>query len=61
MFRSGSTLVEQILGSHPEVDAGGEFPFVPQMAASQRLGAGPASNDALPQLLGPLPAAGTAR
>jgi tetratricopeptide (TPR) repeat protein len=29
MFRSGSTLVEQILGSHPSVTAGGELDFLP--------------------------------
>jgi hypothetical protein len=29
MFRSGSTLVEQILGAHPELTAGGELDFFP--------------------------------
>jgi len=32
MFRSGSTLAEQILASHPEVAAGGEIAFVPALA-----------------------------
>ena len=32
MFRSGSTLAEQILASHPEVTAGGEIAFVPALA-----------------------------
>ena len=29
MFRSGSTLVEQILGAHPDVHAGGELGYMP--------------------------------
>lgn len=29
MFRSGSTLVEQMVGTHPEITAGGELDFVP--------------------------------
>lgn len=32
MFRSGSTLVEQILASHPSVTAGGEIDLLPAMA-----------------------------
>ena len=32
MFRSGSTLVEQILGRHPDVAAGGELEFIPATA-----------------------------
>ena len=32
MFRSGSTLVEQILASHPDVSAGGEIEFIPALA-----------------------------
>jgi hypothetical protein len=32
MFRSGSSLVEQILASHPDVTAGGEIEFVPALA-----------------------------
>ncbi|WP_028968950.1 tetratricopeptide repeat-containing sulfotransferase family protein [Sphingomonas sp. URHD0057] len=31
MFRSGSTLVEQLLARHPEVTAGGELEFIPAM------------------------------
>lgn len=33
MFRSGSTLIEQILASHPRVTAGGEIDLVPAIAA----------------------------
>lgn len=32
LFRSGSTLVEQILASHPQVSAGGELDLVPLLA-----------------------------
>ncbi|NVJ69448.1 MAG: sulfotransferase [Alphaproteobacteria bacterium] len=31
MFRSGSTLTEQVLASHPEVTAGGEIDFFPSL------------------------------
>lgn len=34
MFRSGSTLAEQVLAAHPDVTAGGELAFVPQIARS---------------------------
>ncbi len=46
--RSGTTLVEQILASHPKVCAGGELTLGPevQRACRQRLGIGPA--DPLP-------------
>ena len=33
MFRSGSTLLEQVLNAHSKVAAGGELPFFPRMAA----------------------------
>lgn len=33
MFRSGSTLLEQVLNGHPEVIAGGELSFFPRLAA----------------------------
>lgn len=33
MFRSGSTLVEQMLGAHPEITAGGELDFLPWLIA----------------------------
>ncbi len=33
MFRSGSTLVEQILASHPAITAGGELDFLPWLIA----------------------------
>lgn len=32
MFRSGSTLAEQIMAAHSKVEAGGELPFVPTLA-----------------------------
>lgn len=32
MFRSGSTLIEQVLAAHPQVLAGGERPFFPALA-----------------------------
>jgi len=34
MFRSGSTLVEQLLAGHPRVTAGGELDFLPHIAHS---------------------------
>jgi hypothetical protein len=42
MFRSGSTLLEQILGAHPNVIAGGELDFLMRLAA-ERLAPFPAS------------------
>lgn len=33
MFRSGSTLVEQVLAAHPQVVAGGELAFLPRLVA----------------------------
>ena len=33
MFRSGSTLLEQMLASHPNIAAGGELNFFPKLAA----------------------------
>jgi hypothetical protein len=41
MFRSGSTLVEQILASHSAVESGGELDLVPALAA--RIGGYPES------------------
>ncbi len=35
MFRSGSTLVEQILGAHPDVTAGGELDILPQAVRAE--------------------------
>ena len=35
MFRSGSTLIEQVLAGHPRVTAGGEIPFLPNIVAKQ--------------------------
>lgn len=35
MFRSGSTLIEQVLGAHARVTAGGELPFLPAIVAGE--------------------------
>ncbi len=35
MFRSGSTLVEQLLAGHPQVSAGGEMNFLPRAVRTQ--------------------------
>ncbi len=35
MFRSGSTLAEQLLASHPDVGGGGELAFFPRLAANE--------------------------
>ena len=35
MLRSGSTLVEQILGSHPEIVSGGELDLIPWLASTR--------------------------
>ena len=35
MFRSGSTLTEQVLASHPRVTAGGEIDFIPALVQSE--------------------------
>jgi tetratricopeptide (TPR) repeat protein len=35
MFRSGSTLTEQLLANHPGVVAGGELDFLPRLAAGE--------------------------
>jgi tetratricopeptide (TPR) repeat protein len=40
MFRSGSTLVEQILASHPRVTAGGEIDLLPAMVRQYLVPAG---------------------
>lgn len=35
MFRSGSTLVEQVLGAHPQVTAGGELDYLRRLATGR--------------------------
>jgi len=35
MFRSGSTLLEQMLGAHPSVTAGGELDFLPWLISNE--------------------------
>lgn len=35
MFRSGSTLIEQILAAHPDVTAGGEIEVIPNLVARE--------------------------
>jgi tetratricopeptide (TPR) repeat protein len=37
MYRSGSTLAEQLLAAHPEVAAGGELELLPEIIASELL------------------------
>ena len=43
MFRSGSTLVEQVLAAHPRMTAGGELNFLRRLAATGSLAPYPAS------------------
>lgn len=47
MFRSGSTLTEQVLAGHSQVRAGGEINFIPQLAQT-RLASSPESLLELP-------------
>jgi tetratricopeptide (TPR) repeat protein len=35
MFRSGSTLIEQVLGTHPQVQSGGELDYLMRLAAER--------------------------
>jgi len=35
MFRSGSTLAEQVLAAHPRITAGGELDIIPQLVATR--------------------------
>jgi len=53
MPRSGSTLVEQILGRHPDVEIGGELPFFPEAIGAhwEVIGRG-TSNPWAPDLVG---------
>jgi tetratricopeptide (TPR) repeat protein len=46
LFRSGSTLAEQVLGGHPEVTAGGELNILPRLASG--LGLFPPSSSGWP-------------
>ena len=48
MFRSGSTLAEQLLARHPLVIAGGELPFLPELVGSD-LAPYPAALATLPE------------
>lgn len=48
MFRSGSTLIEQVLAAHPRVVAGGELAFLPSLVRSE-LAPFPASMASLSQ------------
>ncbi len=41
MFRSGSTLVEQVLGAHPQITAGGELDLLPSLARQHLLPGAP--------------------
>jgi hypothetical protein len=47
MFRSGSTLLEQLLGGHPSITPGGELDFIPR-AVSIVLAPFPDSFDSIP-------------
>ena len=49
MFRSGSTLVEQILGAHPQITPGGELDMIPRIARG--LGNDPAGVSGAPEPL----------
>lgn len=49
MFRSGSTLAEQLIGNHPQVMAGGELDFLPRTIQNQ-LAPFPESIAAVPRL-----------
>jgi tetratricopeptide (TPR) repeat protein len=48
MFRSGSTLVEQILASHPHVTAGGEIDFLARLVNSPDLAPFPSAIAGVP-------------
>jgi tetratricopeptide (TPR) repeat protein len=50
MFRSGSSLVEQILASHPGVTAGGELDLVPALAQQWQASHAPLTMDAAARL-----------
>jgi tetratricopeptide (TPR) repeat protein len=51
MFRSGSTLMEQILASHPRVTAGGEIDLIPHLAMKHLVPAGDAFAPLTPETL----------
>lgn len=40
MYRSGSTLIEQILSGHPKITAGGELDYFPKLAKTLQLSSG---------------------
>jgi len=54
MLRSGTTLVEQILGSHPEIESGGELELIPWLAATRLMPWPQTVMDASRQQLGAL-------
>ena len=47
MPRSGTTLVEQIISSHPLVTGAGELPFISQFGSSLAVGQTPVDGEAL--------------
>ena len=51
MPRSGSTLLERILGQHSKIEAAGELPLVPRLIATQQPGATVAYKSLLPASL----------
>jgi tetratricopeptide (TPR) repeat protein len=55
--RSGSTLLEQMLGSHASIEAAGELPYVPALLRSAMEMATRRGRVTVPQLIAALPAA----
>ena len=53
--RSGSTLLEQMLGSHPEIEAVGELPYAPAILRSAMEMATRRGRVTVPQLISALP------
>lgn len=54
--RSGSTLLEQILGSHPDIEAVGELPYVPALLRSVMEMATRRGRVTVPQVIANMPA-----
>ncbi|MEO6388520.1 MAG: sulfotransferase [Croceibacterium sp.] len=53
--RSGSTLLEQILGSHPEIEAVGELPYIPALLRSAMEMATRRGQATVPQVVAQMP------
>lgn len=54
MFRSGSTLIEQVLASHPRVTSGGELDLLPALISASLLPYPAAIAETAPEMLGAL-------